>query len=171
MIELPPRAMLYAGILFGAALLINLWAVQDYWDNRFQVTEAMERYETSKEQLRMIRLLENKPRIASLTEETEDDILKRVNAACGEVGIVPSNVSPGLLQPIDNSSYSKRDTNIDLNGVTLAQIIQFAEKVEDSDSGLTIGNLTLIPGQPGAADAEAWTVNLTLTQLVYSPKS
>lgn len=168
----PTRPIVYLGmLLFGALVFGNIWMLQDYWGYRRQLNDAVDRYEQSESKLADIRRLENQPRMASLTEETADDIVKRVNAACDAVGLALQSVQPGAVNREANSSYSSRNTTIILNNVALPQLIQFADKVEDFNAGLSIRDLTLTPTGVGNIGPETWSVNLTLTQLIFSPKS
>ncbi len=168
----PSRPVVYLGmLLLGILFFGNIWMLQDYWTYRSRMTDAVDRYDQCKLQIADIRRLENQPRMASLTEETADDIGKRVNAACDAVGVSLQTVQPGAVNREPNSSYSRRNTTIVLNNVTLPQLIQFADKVEDVDAGLSIRDLTLTSAGGLNTGPETWNVNLTLTQLIFSPKS
>ena len=163
-------------VYFAMAIMVglifaNFWAIQDYMAKKSEFQAIADRLVESQESIEEIRRLENQPRKASLTKESADEITRRVNKASEAVGIASSGVTPGELAPEKNSSYSRRDSRVTFAALTLPQIIQFSQNIEDAEAGLTVRDIALTPTAMPNAGQELWSVNLTLTQLIFSPKS
>lgn len=154
------------GLLFA-----NFWAIQEYAAKKLDLQAVADRLNESQEQIEEMRRLENQPRKASLTKETPSEITSRVDKASQAVGVNTRNVIPGELVPEKNSSYSRRTSTVTFDAITLLQVIQFSQNIEDAEAGLSVREIVLNPSFASNAGQELWQVNLTLTQLIFSPKS
>jgi hypothetical protein len=169
-----PRLLLPAALLGVGLLGINFWMGSILTEKNRLVEEALARLEESQYRVGQIRLLENQPRMASLTEETPDDLQHRIRAALQMAGMSSQtafNFDPGQLTKETNSSYQRRNTTIRLDQVTLPQLVQFVETLQDNEAGLSVRDLVLSPATRSRSDVESWSVEMTLTQLIFSPKS
>lgn len=154
-----------AGLIFA-----NVWAFQDYIEKKSEFQAAADRFAESQEKIEEIRRLENQPRKASQKKETPAEIIQRASKASEAAGIVGQNVWSDELKA-ENSRYSSRTSHVTFEALTLPQIINFCQSIEDAEAGLTVREIDLTPSLRPNAGQELWSVNLTLTQLIFSPKS
>jgi hypothetical protein len=170
--SLPNKPLIYlAMVILVGLLFLNFWVIQEYMARKSELQMIADRFVESQGRIEEMRRLENQPRKASLTKETPDEITRRVKKASEEAGIVGQNVSSGELIPEKNNSYSSRTSFVTFEALTLPQIIQFSQNIEDADAGLSVREIELKPSVVPNAGQEQWYVNLTLTQLIFSPKS
>lgn len=163
-----------------AMIGVNLWSVNRMWGAKAQVHEAVEELEEARRDLANLRRLEVQPRVASLEEETESpsDIAERILNAFRQAGLPettrydsPVSASNTVSDQFRDSDYVERETLINIYELRLPQIVQFAQFLEEPEKGLTVRDVTLTAGTSTAPGNETWNANLTLTQLIFSPKS
>jgi hypothetical protein len=170
--SLSSKPIIYLGMAIMVGLFFaNFLAIQEYATKKHELQVVADRLSESQSQIEEIRRLENQPRKASLTKETPAEITSRVDRASQEVGVNARKVSPGELVPEKDSSYSRRDSTVTFDALTLPQVIQFSQMIEEAEAGLSVREITLKPNTIPNAIQELWQVNLTLTQLIFSPKS
>lgn len=113
------------------------------------------------------------PVVAALTVESPDQILNRILAALKQATLdekVLANQVPSQPQRIAGSDFTLRRVEIQLNAASVSQIVAFCEALKDESTGSLVRDLQLYePRRVG--NRETWKSQLTLTQLIYSPKS
>ncbi len=120
-----------------------------------------------------IQQLANAPKVAGFDLESSDRIINRINGALEQAGLngdMLSNQSPSPPVRQGQSDFTIRTFEIKLKPCTVRQIASFCEALKDPSSGMVVRDLRLFDPQR-VAGREIWTSQLTLTQLVYSPKS
>ena len=145
------------------------------------------------EKLAVISKLNSAPLVASLRLDSPAQITNRIAAALAKSKITPSsllNEQPLDPQRLDRSDFEIRSTIIELKPNPLPKILAFCDALREADSGTLVSGLVLSdPGmssgaaagnrqsrsnrgnQANQADDEVWKAELTLTQVIYSPKS
>lgn len=155
----------------AVSLAAVYWMFSDFAMERDRLLEATARLEECQASVQEIDRLNQKPRVAALVADTAGDINRRINTACEVSGLVAKNVVNLALPEEAGSEYSRRNTTLIIEAATLAKLVLFAQAIEDTEAGLSIKSLKLTPSSPRTTTEEQWTANLTLTQLIFSPKS
>jgi len=113
------------------------------------------------------------PAVAALEVESPDRIVNRIYAALQQAGLdenVLANQTPSQPQRIERSDFTLRRVEIQLNPATVIQIVAFCDALKDESTGSVVRDLQLYePRRVGSR--ETWRSQLTLTQVIYSPKS
>jgi hypothetical protein len=126
-----------------------------------------------RQKLREIERVSDAPRVAALDLESPDRIVNRINAALITAGMketVLANQTPSEPQRIGQSDFKLRRVEIKLNPATVTQIAAFCDALKDESTGSVVRDLQLF--DPTRADGrETWMSQMTLTQVIFSPKS
>jgi len=144
--------------------------------------EASSELSLSQRRVADIQRLKYRPTVASLEKESDSEMNRRIDGALANAGLSneqllennPIGVSDLPQESILNgkANYEQRQTNIKLEAVSMQQLVQFCEFIEDPKKGLTVRDLVFVPNRSNASSGiELWTVTLTLTQLIFSPTS
>jgi hypothetical protein len=123
-----------------------------------------------------ITALRELPQLAVLEAESDETIINHIVDAAENASIKSRSIAriqPDPFVSLGESSYRIRPVRTDVNQVTLEQLISFAHRLVDEKRGLTVRDLRLShPVRERAPSAlEMWNIELTLTQLIFSPNS
>jgi hypothetical protein len=128
---------------------------------------------TLQAQLDDIQRFSEAPAVAALEVESPDQIVNRIDAAVRSAGLnesVLANQTPSQPQRIAGSDFTLRRVEIQLNAAAVPQIVAFCEALKDESTGSLVRDLQLYePRRVGGR--ETWKSQLTLTQVIFSPKS
>ncbi len=178
------RSLILLGVLSLIFLVaINFWACSRMLASQKRFEAASRDLTASQRQVAEIQRLRYRPTVASSLQESisDSEMTQRLDKALAQAGLrddqlteTPSsenNVSQES-KPNENNNYKQQRTDITLIGVSLTQLVQFCEYLEDPQKGLVVRGLNLRPDPSIASTGvELWTVSLTLTQLIFSPTS
>ncbi len=177
------RSLILLCVLLAICLIaVNLWTIQRMLVSQSRFEEASSELSLSQLRVTDIQRLKYRPTVASLEKESDSEMTRRVDEALAKAGIsndqLTENNSIGVSELPQESlrngkaNYEQRLTNIKLVAVTMQQLVQFCEFIEDPKKGLTVRDLAFVADTSNASTAaELWTVTLTLTQLIFSPTS
>ena len=123
-----------------------------------------------------IRRLREAPTFAAVGADSQRSIARRIEEALRESGLSEDRVlriqPPNQPYRLSDSPYQVYPTRIELQNVTLPQLVDFAYALHDASKGLTVTDVRLWPPRSATrAGAERWSVEVTLTQLAFSPKT
>jgi hypothetical protein len=160
----------------GGALLLAIayWSYGGFAEAARQRDEAVQKLGDIRYQVEQIRRLENQPRRAALEVELPEHLQRRVLEAVSAAGIQTSpSLSNGSLENLaSDQNYQRRSTSISFSqGLTLPQLIQFIQTLQDAESGSRVEGLSISPAMDQTSAQELWIAEMTLTQLIFSPKS
>jgi hypothetical protein len=80
-----------------------------------------------------------------------------------KVSDIPLQLSP------KGNNYKERRTEIKMVELSMPQIIQFCQQLEDPEKGLTVRDLDLKASKPTTSSpSDLWDATITLSQLIYS---
>ena len=170
------RQRLWVAIAIGILSVYALFSLGDVSSATNRLREASEDLAETKLKLSAIDRLSNAPRIASLDLESPAEISRRISAALRQAGLPSSTVmdtTPGQPQRIGQSDFKLRATAIKLAPITLQAFISFCDALHDEETGSVIRDITLSEpsNRLGGATQEKWEIQMTLTQMIFSPKS
>ena len=169
-----------SGWLGGAvALLTVVAAVQTFFAyvaSRQQVLRAEERAAQVTQVAAEIRRLREVPTFAAVGADSQRSIARRIEEALRESGLSEDHVlriqPPNQPYRLGDSPYQVYPTRIELQNITLPQLVDFAYALHDASKGLTVTDMRLWePRSASGVGAERWSVEVTLTQLAFSPKT
>ncbi|MEM0925610.1 MAG: hypothetical protein AAGJ83_06200 [Planctomycetota bacterium] len=113
------------------------------------------------------------PRVAALNVESPDQILNRISQALKAAGLPTqalTNQTPAEPQRLQQSEFQLRKVEITLGRATVSQIVRFCEALRDESTGSVVRDLQLY--NPETQNSrETWISKMTLTQVIFSPKS
>lgn len=130
-----------------------------------------------------IQALRELPQFAVLEAESDETTATRIEEAAraaalpghkpGLPGRAITLIQPQSPQRLSDSPYQVRPYRIDLVGVTLEQLVVFAHHLADESRGMTVRDLRMRDASVDSDQRgrELWDVELTLTQLIFSPNS
>ena len=157
-------------------ILLGLYAVSSI----SSALRAANRLEADRQDLRElqamldeIRQVADAPRVAALEMEAPDQILNRIDAALKSSGLSPNllaNQTPLEPQRIGRSDFELRRVEIELDAATIEQVAAFCDALRDESTGSIVRDLQLFDPQRNGR-RETWNSQMTLTQVIFSPKS
>ncbi|WP_182866115.1 hypothetical protein [Stieleria mannarensis] len=153
--------------LFAASSVLSTWAAAERLElDRRDLNEL-------RQKLGEMEQVADAPRVAALELEEPNQILDRINAALQQAELstnLLANQTPSEPQRIGQTDFKLRRVEIKLNAATVEQIVSFCDALKDESTGSLVRDLQLFdPRQSGSR--ETWNSQLTLTQIIFSPKS
>ncbi len=170
---LPGRRL--TGLLALMGLLLAVFAgfgFQSMQAARRQLDQSFEDLQEARSLVADIQRLRQQPRVASLEVEPPSQIAVRVSAALQAAEIPTASLIRVDPQPAvrqGRSPYQLRATQIELQEVSLEQVIRFAHHLGDERQGMTVRDLFLSEPRTESASGEVWDAEVTLTQMIFSP--
>jgi hypothetical protein len=151
-------------------------AFQQYFISRNALEEERRSLSECRTIAQQLKQLATRPRLASVESATSESGAKQINVAIANAGIASTSVrsvSPSPAMRLGGSDYQQRETTVNLANVSLMQIVVFEQGL-NAGLGVTLSKLALsIPENASSVSTqtELWDASLTLTQIIYSPKS
>jgi hypothetical protein len=129
-----------------------------------------------RELLAEITALQELPQFAALEADSPQAFRQRINQATQTARLPQASLLRIQPQPpyrLGNSEYRLWPTRLELSNVTLQQITTFSHDLVDEERGLTVRDLRLWPAssESTAGRQEAWSAEITLTQVTFFPTS
>lgn len=169
----PSRSWLWAALLV-TSLLTLWWSVFEYRSKVRQIDQEMASLDECRELATKISTWNRRPTVATLDVTSPEKLTQQITSCIRTAAIPKSSllsISPGETSQISGSDYRQRITAVRLRSVTLAGLADLQQAL-DAGNGLYLRDVRLTVADSNASnDAERWDALLTLTQLIYSPKS
>lgn len=169
------RKQLWLGALWCALLLLVL---ASYWMMRAsqnRLRAAQTQLQDCEALAKDISSLQNRPGFAALGVDSPRTITARAEEAGEQAEILAESlvrIEPQSAVRLRDSAYRIRPTRLELRRVSLQQVLSFTHAMIDESQGTTIRDIRLTATDPSATesdDADSWTAELVLTQLIFSP--
>lgn len=114
--------------------------------------------------------------MAAMQAQSDSQLAQRIEAAASKAKFDASKVAriePESRRRIGKSQYEEQPTFVELYDVTIPELGGFLDAILAEEYVANIRSLRLISPRKGedASDDEQWTVEMTLTNLIYAPKS
>lgn len=178
-------AGLVQGVMPVLLVLASMAAAGCWWNAYSANTAAEEATRLLAECQRLATRIEASRGGATLAQETQepqDDLAQQIEAWARRAGISAASITQIVPIPprrLGQSSYLESGATVDLRGVTLSQLAQFEQQMSAAATRVVLeaAHLTAPRGNAeagGNAPAnrlETWRAEISLTYLVYSPKS
>jgi hypothetical protein len=115
--------------------------------------------------------------VATPAADGEAQLNQRLRAAALDAGLSDQllGIEPGQPQQLRDHDLKDTPIFLQLNGVTLPQLVAFLRRLTEDDPHIVPRNISLT-APPGSAPttrnaAELWTADVTLAYLTYSPRT
>lgn len=161
--------ILSALVLSGLAAVVGGWA----WNEAAARTDALSRLTASREVVDDIRRLRARPAVSAERADTSGDLSQSLDMALRLTEVRPTalaRVEPQLPQRLGETDYRAQTVDLQLSNVRLQHAVEFAQQLESAASAWTVRRVQLTPAASADA-AELWSIQLTLTKLIYDPIS
>lgn len=162
-------------ILCSFTVLVVAAAVS-FWQSRAYSTSLATEQEdanTCRELAAEISALRELPQFAVLEAESVETIFGHIEQAAdsASLGSALVRIQPSTPSYVGDSAYRIRPIRMELQAVTMEQIVRFAHQLVDENRGMTVRDLEFwqVRGDRQSAPEESWNAELTLTQLIFSP--
>jgi hypothetical protein len=166
----PRRQGILVGLMLAMLAGLAAWNVEWMLGQRSSAQQAANDLAECEHLAAGIKLLRDKPAVASTEAMGVQELGKRLEAASGKAAIAQSSVrgvSPQNAHRVGDSPYLVKPTALALKGVSLSQVATFLYHLT-SDAGLSVRDLRLRAGRADDAGG-VWDAEVTLTYLIYSP--
>lgn len=165
-------------MLLTAALVVLLaFAALELQSSRAAALAAVQNLAECRELASEISKLRGRPSQITLQAQSGAELARQIESAA-QVAQVPNNcvvrIDPQPARRIGESPYKEQPANLELRAVTLKQLVQFLQTLQEGGAGLRTRSMRLIaPRQEATApsDAETWMAEVTLTSMIFAPKN
>ncbi len=168
------RSMPLVGIAAAIALCLTVYF--RYEESSRQLADASRQLTECRRLAAEIRRLEAMPTFAAVDADSQREIARRIEQALRESQLPEDAVlriqPPAQPFRLGDTPYQVFATRIELKQVSMRQLVRFAHALSDSQKGLAVRDVRLwTPRRDSEPTAETWSVEVTLTQLAFSPKT
>lgn len=124
-----------------------------------------------------IKTLKAAPTQASLSRRSEQELSLQVDRAAELAKLAPASVlsiEPHALRRVKDTAYLEQSTHVELRQVNLEQLIRFLKELTVGTEEHRVTSIRLAEPRVSATnekESETWSVELTLTDLIYAPVS
>lgn len=162
------------GLLALMLLGIAGWSYRHLDQQRRVAREASADLAEVQRFAQQIRAMRQRPAVAGSREMELNELTQRIERAAEEAQIAASSLVRIWPQPArraGDSPYKEKPTQILLRHVTLEQLVGFLHHLSEGEgSNLTVQRLRIVAPRHNE-HGDRWTVETTVTYLIYSPPS
>ncbi len=167
------RPLILVGVLGLVLTITAAWTFGRLSDRRSAAIGAATDLADCRRLATQIQQLGRQPALAGSGEMQLNELTRRIERSAKSAQIQPDSlirISPDPASRVGNTAYKKKSTQVLFRGVTLRQIMTFLHTVAAQDTGPQTTRVRLVA--PHSDDAgDRWTVETTLTYLIYEPKT
>jgi hypothetical protein len=172
------RPLILLSVAIGLLLFVTVWSFGALASSRQAALDASADLSTCLKLADRIRALQNKPSLVGTHDLRPTELTKRIEDAATQAGIPGERlvrVWPEQARRVGNSLYKETPTQVLLRGVSIQQVVTLLHALSSGDGaigagGLQVRALRVIAPREGER-SEGWTVETTVSYLVYSPTS
>lgn len=175
MIRSLDRAGRLTALMFlGLALAVfGSWSLSDA--SRRAALRAADHYQDCRKLAVRIQRLQTQPTLASDAALSVQEVRRQIDLA-RQTASIPSDqldlIDPQRPRRLGETPYLEQATHVALSRVTLQQWATFLHALTHNDSGLNVAQMRLSASRGGVGTGpETWQAEVTLTSLVFSPKT
>jgi hypothetical protein len=112
---------------------------------------------------------------AGIQRRTPEELSERIDRLAKQANFASNSIQsidPVTPIRVGETAYKEQTTQIELRDVTLPKLAHFLRLLTEEDLELRLSSIRLSAPQTGASTgSENWRAELTLTYLIFSPKS
>lgn len=164
------RQLVLASVMVVLLAAAATWGTHWMMGQRNRARAASDDLTRCRDLARDIRVLRDKPAVASAEAMGIKELGRRIEAACSQAGFEGAaleGVFPQSARRLGDSPYLVKPTALALRGVTLPQLVTFLHHLTGG-SGLSVRDVRLQTPH-GDAPPTAWDAEATVTYLMYAP--
>jgi hypothetical protein len=169
--EMRSRRLLVACVAVSL-LLIAGWSYSVMSSARAEAINANNDLAECRALVDSIEKLNDQPRLVALEASSQTSVSQQVEETVIGVGLRVEallSVQPRAAERIGTTEYVNQTTRIQVEAVTLRQILQLASDLEAKTAGFRVRDLVLTSNENSSARKELWNAEAVLTQTVFSP--
>ncbi len=163
------RQTALVGVMIAMLLVATGWSLEQLLDKRAEAQQAADDLARSHELAGQIRRLRRRPAVATTQAKGYQELAQHLAEAARKAG-APSAITGVYPDPPEgqgDSPYLRTDTRITLKDLSLQQAAMFLYHAT-AESDLDVRSLRL---QGFGQQGDAWTVDTTVSYLIYAPDS
>lgn len=165
------RSAILLAILLAVLAGSALWAFMQHGQARARATEAREALGDCQRMLMQIKSASGRPAMAAEREHDPAETTALIEQAAKSAKIAPSslvNISPQQPQRVADSHYKEKSTGVQLENVSLQQIVCMLHALSTIDKPLVPKSIRIFaPRDP--SNSSHWNADITVTYLIYDP--
>lgn len=171
------RLRYYTIGLFAGLLLIVAWSYQQYRSSYRVSRQAAQDLADCRRLVDDIQQIRSAPARAAMQSQSTDQLASRIEAAAAAATMPIDRlwrIEPQAARRLGETAYKEQPTLLELHEISLVQLVKFLYALNAaSDSQLQVRTLRLLPPRRSSSiDAEeTWSAEVTLTYLIFSPKT
>jgi len=170
-----PRSRLLIAAMYIGLMVLLLICGLHMVQSRRAAARAAENLATCRQLAEQIDLLKAVPTHASLERQSLQALSLRIEQAAQIAGIAESaivRISPQAGRRVKDSAHIEQPTTVQFRQISLKQLVGFLVELSASQSGLQATSVRLTAPRTPPADqqGETWSVEVVLTQLIFSPE-
>ena len=163
-------------ILVTSLIVVVLLSALRLNDKIAAADDAAQNLEQCQQLGREILAARKAPTRAVLKASTSLELTRQIEEAAKSMNLAATaivSIDPQAPRQVADTQYKVRVTQIDLKPMLLPEVIAFLHHVSQHDSSLVVSSLRLSapPARGSKATVEVWTPEVTLTNLIFAPKS
>lgn len=174
---LQSRISRLAGVMLAGFVALSIWSYLQLKQNRGASAAAAASLQECRELAGQIHDLRAQPLRAGLWAHSRTELAERIEESANNAQVPFAHVmriDPLGARRIDNTAYLQQATSVQLESITLKQLVTLVSSLTESDGGLQVPAIRLLVSKnaPRASTgAEIWDAEVTLTYLIFSPTS
>lgn len=124
-----------------------------------------------------IEALRQRPVLAGSQGRSSDELSERIDRLGKQANFAGSSIQsidPQTSIRVGDTAYKEQSTHVELRDVTLPQLAHFLRLLLEEDSQVRLSSVRLSAPRtdaPPSFASETWRAEVTLTYLIFSPKS
>ncbi len=165
------RRKVLVGILAGLLLMVVLWCY-DAMNARHDAAQAANNdLLVSRQMAAEIERYARRPALATEHEQLATETTGLIESAAGSAKIDAKNlirITPEPPRRLADTVYKEKPTHVFFKNISLRQLVTFIYGLLDDRRGLNAKSIRITSPRPEDTGL-TWTVELTLTYLIYDP--
>jgi hypothetical protein len=167
----PKRENLLVVVALAALLLTTLWSYNRMNEAHARATEDGNAWAQSQSLATRIRTLRDQPTLADDHAMQKEDMTRRIADAVAASSMDERRliaIEHQAARRIGRTAYLEAPTRLAFRDVTLPRVLTMLDALTMNDSRLQVSYLRLAAPRR-EADPSRWTVDVTVTYLIYEP--
>ncbi len=170
--QIERKALFTAGGLAACLLVVTLWFNGHLADSRAAARAAVDDAQQCARFVADIRSLRHQPSLAESQELQLQELTQRIETAAKRSRISLDSlvrIWPEPAKRVGDTSYKRKPTQVLFHRVTLPDLVGFLQQLSAQDAGPQVTRIRLTAPR-GQEAGDQWSVEVTLTYLIYAPR-
>jgi hypothetical protein len=162
--------------LFTCLVAILFAGYSQMMSSRASAASAAHNLEACRRLSGQIASLREQPSLAALEARPPTELARRIEEAASSAQVSTDSIlriDPQAARRVGETAYKEQPTALELRPVNLKQLITLLLALTEGEDGLEVSALRITPPrrEPFTGTDEVWHAEVTLTKLIFSPKT